>query len=393
MDHHDPPQNPNASLSPQRSLRPHLVPSLSPPFLARHYTITGQLPSNPRPLPLPTPFRPHHTSLSSAQLGQNPPMASVARPPSMYIPPGAILAVPADNPNAAPVPMIPYNPRSSQYVYYHQPQRTMTINRYASPLPPPRPPLPPNLKTLSAPPARSSSPQMAPSTSAPPRPPKPPELIANLSPSTQTTSSTPMSPSDIVSSASSHAPYTSSPAEGCRDLQERGRTVDELTSCDELDVIGHLTRGGTSRSQPLSRSRSEGQAVPRPSRTWEAPPPAYEESVCREEFEQEELHAGAASTGIGATFGRPGSPRANVQEVFSLSPPSGSSAVSHPIPAGPPAAETMEEVAVNQSDQEYFSARDNIGDISQGTDEFANEDVSARGTFTSSDQLARVLTR
>ena len=359
---------------------PHLQPHPGP-SLTRHRTIAGSpsphLNLYPPSLPSLPSLRPDPTSLS-----QDPPMPpSVARPPSMlYIPPGAILAVPADNPNAAPIPMIPYTPHSPHFVYYQPLQRAVTTHRYSSPAPPPpppRPPLPPHLQRASSQPARYTSPPTSSTLSVPPRPPKPTQLI---SPNSQSTSSTP------ISSASSHGAYTSSPAEdnptqheshlGNFDEEETSDTAEEESApYTKNDVIDQRSRS----QSPEQASPSDAQEVPPGSTTWEPPPPAYEESIAHEdESDEEESTPGAVATGIEATFGRPSSPRANVQEIFLISSPP-SVMPAEPLAPNPP-VEIVEQVATIQSDYESAGCACNVGDTSQPS-------VNGDGTFTSSDQL------
>ena len=395
-------------LSPPRSLRSPprpVVPARPPlpPTLARHHTIAGPLPPNLRPPPLPlpppspspSPFRPHASSLPSLQRGPNQPMASVAS----YFPRGAILAVPADNPNASPIPMIPYNPQSPPFVYYNQPKRTVTMGRYTSPPPPPPPPPPPrpslapHSQTVSSPPqtARYSLSPTNPSSSsiplAPPRPPKPPELMAANS---RITSPTATSSSEILPSASLHRAHTPTAVEGdtTRLESQVNKLAEESASYDEHDVTDRLTRDG---SEPQNRS-PEPEHGERSARTWEAPPPAYEESISHEESTEDGPWYSAPGTGIEATFGRPISPRANVQETFSVPSPHGSS-VSLP-PLAPTSAEVIDEIAANQTDYESAECKcttssHNLGDIIQDTGKPVSERDFIQGTFAS-DQLHRI---
>ena len=386
---HDPA---NAPFSLQRPLRPPPPPPAVPPAaqrfppttLARHHTIAGPRPPNLRPPPPPPRF-PRH---SSPQRSQNPsPMTSVARSPSLYVPPGAILAVPADNPNAAPVPMIPYNPQSSHFVYYHQPQRTQSMNRYASPPPPPPPPPPPrppflpHFQNLSSQPARYSSPPSTPISSrpplVPPRPPKPPALMAKSSSSanSQSTSSPAMSSSDIPSSAPSHGAYTSSVEEGVTsqpklqlDTAGRSDMTEESASYDRHDVTNQFTSGG-SGAQTRSPEHDFARPAAQDSTTWEPPPPAYEESMSHEEFMDTEPPSSAAATGIEATFGRPNSLRANVQAVFPTPSPPGSSILPPPTVPEPPvpsaSTEAVDQITPNQ--YHHASGSHDVGDVSQLT--------------------------
>ena len=397
----------SAPLSPRRSLRsPPLpvVPARPPPPpipLTRHHTIAGPPPPNLRPPPPPTQFRPHATSLSSLQRTQNPPMTSVARSSSMYIPPGAILAVPANNPNSSPIPMIPYNPQSPPFVYHSHHKRTVTMNRYSSPPPPPpppRPPLPPHFQRVSSSPARCSSATSAPLSSstplAPPRPPKPPELMAELSPNSQVTSPTPTSSSDKLPSAPSHCTHAPTVVEGNTGRLESqdnkfnatgsSDIAEESAPYDEHDVINQST---TSGNEAQSRSPEYGPC--------EAPPPAYDESMSHEVFTEDGSSYNAASTGIDATFGRPSSPRANVQEVFPVpSPPICSlplpPTVTEP-PTTPTTAEAVDETTANQTDYESAecaSSSHDLGEAGQGTGKPVNGCDSNQGTFTS-DQVNR----
>ena len=242
--------------------------------------------------------------------------------------------------------------------------------------------------------------------SAPPRPPKPAQLIPTLSANTQSTSSAALSPSDVVSSASSHGAYTSSLAEAAEestgqhqsleDGAETSDTAEERAPYRENDVIDPLTRNGSrAHSQsPEHGSPSEAQQVPRRgSSTWEPPPPAYEESISHEEefdeeFDEDGLSADAVATGIDATFGRPSSLRANVQEVFLFS------SVTPPEPPMPStSAEIVEQVAAGiQSDYESAGCACNVGDSSQSQGTCEPVNVSRDGTFTSFGQVDRILT-
>ena len=422
MSEHDPKR---ASLSPQRSLRsPPLPvaparPPRSPISLTRHHTIAGPPPPNlrpPPPPPPPLPIRPHASSLPSLQRGQNPSMTSVARPPSICIPPRAIFAVPADNPNGPPIPVIPYKPQSPPFVYYHPHQRTQSTvatNRYSSPPPPPpppRPPLPPHLQRLSSLPApvRYSSLPSTPSSSrtpiAPPRPPKPPELMAGSFANSQSTSSTAVPSSDILPSASSQYAHASTAVEGSSDqLESQGKKLDaagrsdvaeESPSYDEHDATDQLTRGG---SEAQTRSH-EHRSSARGSRTWEAPPPAYEESMSPEEFMDLGTSSIAATTGIEATFGRPSSPRANVQEIFPVpSPPVCSVPPPTTVAESPVAsssAEPVDEITANQTDYESAGCAINphdVGCVCQNTENPINGGGSSQGAFTL-DPFDRILT-
>ena len=136
-------------------------PPLFPTSSSRRCAISSP-PPNLSPPPPPSSSRSHAGSVSSLQHGQGPPMTSVTHPTSTYIPPGVILAVPADNPGGPPILVIPYNPQSSPFVYNHQNERT-TMNQYDSPPPsllyPQHPPLPPDFPTgLSPPPCYSPPP-------------------------------------------------------------------------------------------------------------------------------------------------------------------------------------------------------------------------------------------
>ena len=175
-------------------------PPLSPTPLTRHRTTS---PPNLRPPPLPSPLLPHASSVSSLQRGQEPPTTSVTHSPSTCIPPGAILAVSADNPSGTLIPMIPYNPQSPRSEYNHQDECTV-MNRYVSPPPPPplpHPPLPPDFQRVSSPPPRYGSPPstpLSPSTlPASASPIKLPELMTKLSANLQSASSTADSSPDI----------------------------------------------------------------------------------------------------------------------------------------------------------------------------------------------------
>lgn len=406
-----------APLSPRRSLRspqlpvvPARPPLLSPISLTRHHTIAGPPPPNLRPPPPPTPFRPHPSSLSSLQPGQNPPipMTSVARSSSLYIPPGAILAVPANNPSSSPIPMIPYNPQSPPFVYHNHNKRTVTVNRYSSPPPPPpppRPPLPPHFQRVSS----YSSPTGTPSSSsiplAPPRPPKPPELMAELSANPKITSPTPTSSSGkppSVPSHCGHAPTTVEGNTGRLESQDNKFNADgssdiaeESAPYDERDVTNQSTAGG-SEAQPRSPEHDSCEA--QGSRTWEAPPPAYDESMSHEAFTEDGSSYNAVSTGIGATFGRPSSPRANVQEVFPLPSPPGCSVPLPPMivepPITPTATEVVDEITADQTDYESAecaSSSHDLGEAGQDTGKPVNERDSNQGTFTS-DRVNRILT-
>jgi len=415
MSNHDATSTP---LSPRRSLRspppppPPIAPAAPtrPVSLARHHTIAGHPPPPPPPAP-PSPFRPNPSSLSSLQPGQNQPMTSVARSSSMYIPPGAILCVPADNPNAPPVPMIPYSPKAPPLVYYHQPQRAVTMKRYTSPPPPPPPPRPPlpHFQRPSPPPARYSSPQSTQSSSSippvPPRPPKPPELMAGLSTNSQSTSSTPNASSCILPSAPSHCAHASIVVKGNTDrLESRDNKFDaagtshiaeESASYDEQDVTNQFTRGG-SRAQTPSPEH-DSHSAPGLS-AWDAPPPAYEESISHQEFTEDGSSSSAVGTGIEATFGRPSSPRANVQQVFPVpSPPSCSVPPPTTVAESPVAstsAEVVDEITANQTDYESagcVSGLHDVGDVGQDTGNHVNGGDFSHGSFPS-DQVDRVLT-
>ena len=194
---------------------------LSPTSLTRCYTASAP-PPNLRPPPSPPSFRPHASSVSPLQHGQEPPMTSVPGPPSMYIPPGAILVVPAHNPSALPLLMIPYNQQSHHSVYNHQSERT-PMNRYASPSP----------QRVSSPPPRyrsSLSTLLSPHTPfAPSMPPTGHELMANLSAK---------SPSDYTATAVS-SPDIEQPSVDCleEDVKEGRETQQffESFACDGLN--------------------------------------------------------------------------------------------------------------------------------------------------------------
>ena len=174
--------------------------SLSPAPSALKRTIDDPPTPNIRPSPRPPPFHAHATSLLSLQRGQEPSVTSVKRSSSMYILPGAVPAVPADNPSST---VIPHNPQSLPSVYDHQGKRT-TMNQHASPPPPPPPPpptLPPDFRRISSPPARYSSPPSTPLSSptplAPPGPLKLPGVMAKLPANSQGTFPTAVPSPDI----------------------------------------------------------------------------------------------------------------------------------------------------------------------------------------------------
>ena len=171
-------------------------PPLSPTSLTGRFRTPCPPPPDLSPPPPPSSFRPHTDSVLSLQRSQKLPITSVARPTPMYIPPGAILAVPADNPSGPPIHVIPYNPQSSPFVHKHQNKGT-AMKWYASPppLPPlPHPPLPPAFRRVLVPPRRCHSlppgALLSPSTPlASPRPLKLPELTTKWSTISQRASS------------------------------------------------------------------------------------------------------------------------------------------------------------------------------------------------------------
>ena len=148
-------------------------PPLSPTPLTRHHTMS---PPNLRPAPLPFPLLLQTGSVSSLRRGQEPPTTPVTRSPSTDIPPGATLAVSADNPGGPLIPIIPDNPQSPRSVNGHQDKLTV-MNRYASP-PPPR----------YSPPSSTPLPPSTPFAS--PRLLQLPERITKLSATLQNASST-----------------------------------------------------------------------------------------------------------------------------------------------------------------------------------------------------------
>ena len=123
-------------------------------------------------------------------------MTSVTRPASTDTLPEATLPVPADNPSAPALLVIPFNPQSPRPVYNHLGERTV-IDQRASPPPPlplPHLPLPPAFLRVLSPPPRHSSPPSGPlstrTLAASTRPLKLPELTTELSANLQCASST-----------------------------------------------------------------------------------------------------------------------------------------------------------------------------------------------------------
>ena len=179
-------------------------PPLSPTPLTARFITPGPPPPDLSPLPPPSSSRPHAESVSSLQRSREPPITSVAGTTSMYIPPGAILAVPADNPSGPPIHVIPYDPQSSPFAHKHQNKDT-AMNWYGSPPPPPpppHPPLPSTFQRVLVPPRRCHSlppgALLSPSTPlASPRPLKLPELTTRWSTILQRASSSADSSSGV----------------------------------------------------------------------------------------------------------------------------------------------------------------------------------------------------
>ena len=137
---------------------------------------------NLSPPPSPSSFRPHASSLSSLQRGQEPLITSVTHPNSTDLPPGTILAVPADNLDANAILIIPDNPQS----HNHQNKRT-AINQYTSlpsSLPPPHT-SPPDFQRVLSPDPHYISPPSTPlslrSSCSPSVPPTRHDVVVNLS--------------------------------------------------------------------------------------------------------------------------------------------------------------------------------------------------------------------
>ena len=201
-----------------------------------------------------------------------------------------------------------------------------------------------------------------------------------------------MPPSDIVSS----------PAQGSvvgeRESPDSTLDADDTSETDERNDVTNQQR---TRSGAPTRSRSPEHGPrldARPgSRAWEEPPPAYQESTIHEESSPEEPPSSAISmdTGIEATFGRPSSLRAHVQEIFPLSSPSPPPTVAEPL-VPPTSAQVVDGVTLDQSGSESVGLAAAAGPhdlrrVGHDTDEPVDEGGSIRGTFTS-DQVDRILT-
>lgn len=229
--------------------------------------------------------------------------------------------------------------------------------------------------------------------------------MAALSANSQITSPTPISSSDILPGALSHSTHAPTAVEGNADQLESqdnkfnatgsSDIAEESAPYDEHDATSQSTKSG---SESQTRSSEHCSCEVQSSRSWEAPPPAYDESISHEAFTEDGSSYNAASTGIEATFGRPSSPRANVQEVFPVPSPPGCSVSLPPTVAEPPVtpmtAEVVDEITANQTDYESAecaSSSHDQGEVGQDTGKPVNGRGSNQGTSTS-DQVNQILT-
>jgi hypothetical protein len=182
------------------------------------------------------------------------------------------------------------------------------------------------------------------------------------------------------------------------DAAEISNMAEESALYDQGSITNQSTRGGSGAQTPSPEhgSPSGAQVVSRGSRTWEAPPPAYEESPIHEESTQDGSTSSAISVllalrqhlGVRALL----VPTFKTCSQYLRHPRTAPPTVAEP-PVPSTSAEVVDEITVDQSGSESAecaASPSRCGDIGQDTDN-VNEHDSNQGTFTS-DQVVRILT-